>query len=258
MLGVPKDADLKQIKQAFKKKALKLHPDVNTAVCRTLCIQWLDEACAKPCLQAGCANPVFMDDEDAFHCSRMQRSDSWNASMHIRPSQTQSREAAMTENRCCLIIPACLQTLHLQSSSQDCAMAVVSLLVLHPTSSQVVAQPPEAERHGETYSGGCALRSARDEQAADWPPVALQAFLVLCSHWKGTLTLPMPCREVAWIAIMQKAVVQRSLQAAKNALDGPGECLGSRFSTYVMVAPIFLCICRKEAVAWAASIGMMW
>jgi len=32
VLGVPKDADLKQIKQAFKKKALKLHPDVNKAV----------------------------------------------------------------------------------------------------------------------------------------------------------------------------------------------------------------------------------
>ena len=32
ILGVPKNADLKQIKQAFKKKALKLHPDVNKAV----------------------------------------------------------------------------------------------------------------------------------------------------------------------------------------------------------------------------------
>ena len=32
VLGVPKDADLKQIKQAFKRKALKLHPDVNKAV----------------------------------------------------------------------------------------------------------------------------------------------------------------------------------------------------------------------------------
>ncbi|CAK0744147.1 hypothetical protein CVIRNUC_001525 [Coccomyxa viridis] len=31
VLGVSKDADLKQIKQAFKRKALKLHPDVNTA-----------------------------------------------------------------------------------------------------------------------------------------------------------------------------------------------------------------------------------
>ena len=32
ILGVPRNADLKQIKQAFKRKALKLHPDVNKAV----------------------------------------------------------------------------------------------------------------------------------------------------------------------------------------------------------------------------------
>lgn len=32
VLGVPRNADLKQIKQAFKRKALKLHPDVNKAV----------------------------------------------------------------------------------------------------------------------------------------------------------------------------------------------------------------------------------
>ena len=43
MLGVSKDADLKQIKQAFKRKALKLHPDVNTAVRRTLCTGWLEK-----------------------------------------------------------------------------------------------------------------------------------------------------------------------------------------------------------------------
>ena len=54
VLGVPKDADLKQIKQAFKRKALKLHPDVNTAVLCTLCSERLNEARAKPCLQAGC------------------------------------------------------------------------------------------------------------------------------------------------------------------------------------------------------------
>ncbi|KAK9825476.1 hypothetical protein WJX81_008607 [Elliptochloris bilobata] len=31
VLGVPRDADLKQIKRAFKQRALKLHPDVNKA-----------------------------------------------------------------------------------------------------------------------------------------------------------------------------------------------------------------------------------
>ena len=51
MLGVSKEADLKQIKQAFKRKALKLHPDVNTAVRRTLYAEWLNEACAKPSLE---------------------------------------------------------------------------------------------------------------------------------------------------------------------------------------------------------------
>jgi hypothetical protein len=32
ILGVPRDADLVQIKRAFKQRALKLHPDVNKAV----------------------------------------------------------------------------------------------------------------------------------------------------------------------------------------------------------------------------------
>ena len=103
VLGVPKDADLKQIKQAFKRKALKLHPDVNTAVRHTLCIEWLDNV---PSLVLSLTAQILqsMPDEAMSHCSRMQRSASWSASMHIRPCQTPGREAAMTGNRCCLTI----------------------------------------------------------------------------------------------------------------------------------------------------------
>ena len=37
VLGVARDADLAQIKRAFKQRALKLHPDVNKAVRRGCC-----------------------------------------------------------------------------------------------------------------------------------------------------------------------------------------------------------------------------
>lgn len=37
VLGVARDADLAQIKRAFKQRALKLHPDVNKAVRRHCC-----------------------------------------------------------------------------------------------------------------------------------------------------------------------------------------------------------------------------
>lgn len=71
MLGVPKDADLKQIKQAFKRKALKLHPDVNKAVSGRHPLKG-----ARKTSHMSSANATAHVHK--LFCSQMQRRGSWS------------------------------------------------------------------------------------------------------------------------------------------------------------------------------------